>query len=173
MSKSTSLKVITIGLVMLLTVTAVSACSSDKLRFHEIDVDKTRIGFASDSPVPDIFILSDTNTSMSSNLYEPYWREVLRPVDFSKYFLVFVFGKPGSHNDIVEVKNVRQDGGTITVTARFYTLNWTSVPAEIVSPAQAIKVSKANMKSFGRITFKLSDTTGLEKASTIATILSP
>jgi hypothetical protein len=173
LSKFNSFKVITLGLGMLLTVTTVTACSSDILRFQEIEVDNTRIGFAGASIAPDIFVLSDMNTSFPSNLYEPYWRRVLESVDFSKYFVVFVFGKPGAHNDIVEVKNVRQNDNTVTVTARFYRLNWNSIPAEIVSPAQAIKVSKANMGSFGRITFKLLDTTGLEKASTTATILSP
>jgi hypothetical protein len=169
------MKATIIGLISLFTMISTSACSNDLLRFDEIPIDSPHNNdFHSDVMSPDIYIIPDVDTPLPDTINEQFWKQALKSVDLSRYFVVFVFRGTGySTDDIIKVINVRQDDDTVIVTAGFYTLPSRVIAGEIVTPAQAIKVNKSRLHSFEQFTFKLVDTKGAERASTTATIPSP
>ncbi len=157
----------------LLLLGTLPACSHGNLGFKTLYPFSSPVDFYCNYEArdPGIAVISQEDSPLPESIDGPFWRDSLANVDFHRYFVVFVFyGFPASANDVVEVSSVRADQSTITVKARFYTRKSNSVTSEMVSPAQAIRVSKANMKTFGRLSFRLVDATGQERATTNATI---
>jgi hypothetical protein len=156
-----------LALILLFTIITFPACSNDLLWFEEISTNGPHNNFDSSSRWPDIYVLSEVNTPLPDILNEQYWVETLKSIDFTKYFVVFISRGPGYSNEIVKVINIKNEGGTVIVTAGFYTIPSQSVTGELISPAQAIKVSKSKLDDFEQLTFKLVDTEGLERAVTV------
>ncbi len=87
--------------------------------------------------------------------------------DFSSYFLILVFnGNKGGFGTAMKIGEIRQDKGTIYISAHLDDPGTaTSVPI-ISSQYNVLKISKDNLTKKGEIIFVLIDESGKERATT-------
>ena len=155
-------------LLFLVSTIAVSACSGNGLRSESIK------SFYSDYRGTDsmICVVPDRDSTLPEGIDQQYWTQALGSVDFSEYFVVFVFRgmQPVWSNTEFQITSVVENDREVHIATGVVVRTANSAVSEFLSPTEAIKIEKGRMHRYGEITFRLVDESGKEMASTTAVI---